>query len=542
MCDRCSEKTKKSCKKHRYYYIAEKAEAKSKKTRTDSRKGIRLTQEELQTLDELLSPRIRQGQPLSHIFNTHGDELPVSLRSIYNYIDAGELTVCNLDLRRKVKYRKPRKKSDEIKCNKFNYRQGRTYDDFKKDQQRGATPDVRVSFDFKHALACIGDRITVSCDESVKTRLKGVYTLSDVELTVTRLTFDYQLTRKGRLVLNNSSQPNWQAVESEDTKVHRTLVFTPDLVMARATSRDAATTTDFDSGSGHGIFYIPIESGNTKQQVTVTADYTVTSGDPTEMLDEGSVSTDIDLSFVHNASEGRNMSITLRIPESECSGTPLNGAALGQIICSHGRAHAATDGVLSCGGEKVAVVAYVGDASGEVSPFNHGLAIALQDADAHAWCSQKAETCLEAQAGDLASALTAVNGLTATALLVADDAHLHTAAVAAYNYRFDGAVRSGAHPAGTSRWFLPSMGQWNLMVKAIAGSDTDLSGNQNADYKATAVSPFFTDRGGDALQSALYWSSTEKSTSDAWYVSFENGKAQGGDKDETYRVRPVLAF
>lgn len=414
--------------------------------------------------------------------------------------------------------------------------------DFKKDQQRGATPDVRVSFDFKHALACIGDRITVSCDESVKTRLKGVYTLSDVELTVTRLTFDYQLTRKGRLVLNNSSQPNWQAVESEDTKVHRTLVFTPDLVMARATSRDAATTTDFDSGSGHGIFYIPIESGNTKQQVTVTADYTVTSGDPTEMLDEGSVSTDIDLSFVHNASEGRNMAITLRIPEPECSGTPLNGAALGQIICSHGRAHAATDGALSCGGEKVAVVAYVGDASGEVSPFNHGLAIALQDADAYAWCSQKAETCLEAQAGDLASALATVNGLTTTALLVADDAHLHTAAVAAYNYRFDGAVRSGAHPAGTSRWFLPSMGQWNLMVKAIAGSDTDLSGNQNAAYKATAVSPFFTDCGGDVLRSALYWSSTEKSTSDAWYVSFENGKAQGGDKDETYRVRPVLAF
>ena len=131
VCDLCSDKTKKSCKKHRYYYIAEKAEAKAKKTRSDSRKGIRLTQKELQTLDELLSPRIRQGQPLAHIFNTHGDKLPVSLRSIYNYIEAGELTVCNLDLRRKVRYRKQRKKSDEIKCNKFNYRQGRTYDDFK---------------------------------------------------------------------------------------------------------------------------------------------------------------------------------------------------------------------------------------------------------------------------------------------------------------------------------------------------------------------------------------------------------------------------
>ena len=79
-----------------------------------------------------MSPLIRQGQPLSHICNTHGDEIKVSERSIYNYIDAGELTISNLDLRRKVKYKKRRKKQTEIKCNKFNYRQGRTYEDFQK--------------------------------------------------------------------------------------------------------------------------------------------------------------------------------------------------------------------------------------------------------------------------------------------------------------------------------------------------------------------------------------------------------------------------
>ena len=60
----------------------------------------------------------------------HRDEIKICERSIYNYIEAGELTVCNLDLRRKVKYRKRRKKKEEIKCNKFNYRQGRTYEDF----------------------------------------------------------------------------------------------------------------------------------------------------------------------------------------------------------------------------------------------------------------------------------------------------------------------------------------------------------------------------------------------------------------------------
>jgi len=90
-----------------------------------------LSQKELQKLDEILSPLILQGQPLSHICNVHRDEIGVCERSVYNYIDAGELTICNLDLRRKVRYRKRKKKSDEIKCNKFNYRKGRTYEDFK---------------------------------------------------------------------------------------------------------------------------------------------------------------------------------------------------------------------------------------------------------------------------------------------------------------------------------------------------------------------------------------------------------------------------
>ena len=132
VCDSCSQKNKKACKYNKYYYIAEKADAKAKKVRSESREGIRLTPEELRELDEILSPLIRQGQPLSHICSTQKEAIKVSERSIYNYIEAGELSVSNLDLRRKVKYRKRRKKQTEIKCNKFNYRQGRTYEDFLK--------------------------------------------------------------------------------------------------------------------------------------------------------------------------------------------------------------------------------------------------------------------------------------------------------------------------------------------------------------------------------------------------------------------------
>ena len=41
-----------------------------------------------------------------------------------------------------MKYRKRRKKQTEIKCNKFNYRQGRTYEDFQKYMEEH--PDIQV--------------------------------------------------------------------------------------------------------------------------------------------------------------------------------------------------------------------------------------------------------------------------------------------------------------------------------------------------------------------------------------------------------------
>lgn len=141
VCNTCSGRNKKKCLYNKYYYMAEKAESKAKKTRSQAREGIRLSQEELQRLDELLSPLIMQGQPLSHICSSHKDEIKVSERSIYNYIEAGELTVSNIDLRRKVKYKKRRKKH-EIKCNKFNYRQGRTYEDYLKYMEEH--PDTNV--------------------------------------------------------------------------------------------------------------------------------------------------------------------------------------------------------------------------------------------------------------------------------------------------------------------------------------------------------------------------------------------------------------
>lgn len=112
-------------------YSAKHADATVSRRRSESRQGIRISEEEKETLNTLLTRLIKKGQPLAHIYAEHAAEIPVCLRSLYNYIDAGELTVRNIDLRRKTNYR-PRKKPETKKLwfQDMSFRQGRTYDDF----------------------------------------------------------------------------------------------------------------------------------------------------------------------------------------------------------------------------------------------------------------------------------------------------------------------------------------------------------------------------------------------------------------------------
>ena len=415
--------------------------------------------------------------------------------------------------------------------------------DFKKDQKRTFPIAAnKIEFDFKHALACIGDQVTVSVGESVKTRLKGIYFGTPVTLNVSTITIDYLLTRKGRLVLNNSSQPNWQAVESEDAKVHRILTYSPNLMMAQATSASACTTNSFTTGAGNGVFYIPLEAGPDKQKVTVKAQYTVTTGSPAYVIDEGTLEATVDLSYISNPSQGRNLNITIQIPEIECAGAALTSATVGQIICSHGKAYPATMSDLVCGGRKVAIVAYKGSDGGEDSPYNHGLAIALKDASASAvWCNQTAATCLPSQLPGLAAALNHKAGISATTTLAASADHQAAKLAAAYSY--GEGISGGSHPDGTSQWFLPTMGQWNLMVKAMTEKAADLTQSDNDNYKAAAFNEKITVAGGTGVASAgLYWSSTESSASNAWYMSFKDGKTNSHAKTYTDYVRAIIAF
>jgi len=91
--------------------------------------GIRKTPKELVEIGKLIKPLIERGQSLNHISTTHSDELGVCERTLYNYIDDNVFAVRNIDLPKKVVYRKRRERKVLTKM-EYQYRKGRTIEDF----------------------------------------------------------------------------------------------------------------------------------------------------------------------------------------------------------------------------------------------------------------------------------------------------------------------------------------------------------------------------------------------------------------------------
>ena len=131
VCNVCGRKRK--CKADRAYYIAHQADAMAKRRNSVSRSKIHVRGEELERLDELVTPLILKGQPITHIWSEHGEEIGISQRTLYRYVDQGALSISNIDLRRKVAY-KPRRKKKESSEGFLNqeFRKNRGYDDYVK--------------------------------------------------------------------------------------------------------------------------------------------------------------------------------------------------------------------------------------------------------------------------------------------------------------------------------------------------------------------------------------------------------------------------
>ena len=141
VCTGCTNELQKKCKKNHAYYTAHRADHAHHKAIKLAHSGIRKTPEELVEIGRLIKPLILNGQSLNHICTTHAKTLGVSEKTLYNYIDQGVFSVRNIDLPKKVVYRKRRERKVLTKM-EYRYRKGRTIEDFNSFLE--ANPDVSV--------------------------------------------------------------------------------------------------------------------------------------------------------------------------------------------------------------------------------------------------------------------------------------------------------------------------------------------------------------------------------------------------------------
>ena len=128
VCNGCAKKPR--CPLSKWLYDARKANEKYREKLSDSRKGISLDDAELKCLDGIVSPLLKKGQSVRYICSHKGEEIAVSDKTIYKYIEQGLLNADLFDLKRRVQ-RRSRKKAGPPKLVDRKCRADRTYDDYK---------------------------------------------------------------------------------------------------------------------------------------------------------------------------------------------------------------------------------------------------------------------------------------------------------------------------------------------------------------------------------------------------------------------------
>ena len=130
VCNTCLRKN--YCNKHHLYYNSIEAHKHYLSVLKSSREGISINQEAIDQIEHIIVPLIKdKKQSVNQVFTNHKDILSMSKVTFYRYVNDGILSLNNIDLPKKVKYKK-RKKNN----NSHNYKRNvtildkRRYEDY----------------------------------------------------------------------------------------------------------------------------------------------------------------------------------------------------------------------------------------------------------------------------------------------------------------------------------------------------------------------------------------------------------------------------
>ena len=130
VCNGC--KSRSGCRKVRWTYYAREADNSYKEVKSEARKGINLTAEEIYKINSILTPLIKKGQTINHLYINHPDILDFSKPSFYNYVNNGIFEFSPLDFPRIVKYKKRKNSKNRRTRKEREILINRKYDDFQR--------------------------------------------------------------------------------------------------------------------------------------------------------------------------------------------------------------------------------------------------------------------------------------------------------------------------------------------------------------------------------------------------------------------------
>ena len=154
------------------------------------------------------------------------------------------------------------------------------------DQQKYNWGEEPMCFVLKHALACIGDGVSVRMSDALYDEMHG-----RVDITFNSITITYRnLATKARLVLRSADTPNWKEIISGELTCSRTYNSAPisgAKFSKTADANPAAITLD----AGNGLFYIPLQIAGTPRPVAdIYLTYTIDNGSGATFTDVATAS------------------------------------------------------------------------------------------------------------------------------------------------------------------------------------------------------------------------------------------------------------
>jgi len=127
VCNGCPDEQR--CRLRKFYYLHKTAHQSYRDLLAGSRRGVNLTEGELRAINEVLVPALNRGQSPHHAMVSAPASFGICERTVYNYVNAGVLSVRRHNLPMAVRYRKRKGSPVEHKVDRH-CTENRTWEDY----------------------------------------------------------------------------------------------------------------------------------------------------------------------------------------------------------------------------------------------------------------------------------------------------------------------------------------------------------------------------------------------------------------------------